>query len=85
MSTVFSSEQQKKLSNLINEGLGVMTEVETLQGGVKDTVKAGAEELQIKPSILNKALRIAYKSEFQQEQQDHETLETILTTVGKTL
>lgn len=85
MSTVFSSEQQAKLKNLISEGLGVMTEVETLQGGLKDTVKAVAEELNIKPSILNKALRIAYKSEFQQEQQDHETLETILTTVGRTL
>ena len=85
MSTVFSSEQQAKLKNLISEGLGVMTEVETLQGGLKDTVKAVAEELNVKPSILNKALRIAYKPEFQQEQQDHETLETILTTVGRTL
>ena len=45
MSTVFSTEQQAKLKNLINEGLGVMTEVETLQGGLKDTVKAVAEEL----------------------------------------
>ena len=61
MSTVFSTEQQAKLKNLINEGLGVMTEVETLQGGLKDTVKAVAEELNVKPSILNKALRIAYK------------------------
>jgi len=85
MSTVFTTEQQAKLKNLINEGLGVMTEVETLQGGLKDTVKAVAEELNVKPSILNKALRIAYKSEFQQEQADHETLEDILTTVGRTL
>ena len=85
MSTVFNSDQQAKLKNLINEGLGVMTEVETLQGGLKDTVRAVAEELNVKPSILNKALRIAYKSEFQQEQQDHETLETILTTVERTL
>ena len=85
MSTVFTTEQQAKLKNLISEGLGVMTEVETLQGGLKDTVKAIAEELNVKPSILNKALRIAYRSEFQQEQADHETLETILTTVGRTL
>jgi hypothetical protein len=41
--------------------------------------------LDIKPNILKKAIRIAHKSEFGKEQQDHELLETILTTVGKTL
>ena len=44
-----------------------------------------AEELGIKPNILKKAIRLAHKAEFGREQQDHATLETILTTVGKTL
>ena len=82
---VYGQEEKAKLERLVKEGVTVLQEIEDLQGGLKETVKAVAEELQIKPSILNKALRIAYKSEFQQEQQDHETLETILTTVGKTL
>ena len=30
-------------------------------------------------------MRLAYKSEFTQEQKDHELLENILTTVGRTL
>ena len=81
----FSAEQKAKLTQLINEGMTVMHEVETLNGGLSDTVKAVAEELDIKPNILKKAIRIAYKSEFGKEQQDHELLETILTTVGKTL
>jgi transposase-like protein len=81
----FSAEQKLKLTQIINEGMQVMHEIETLNGGLGDTIKAVAEELEIKPNILKKAIRIAHKAEFGKEQQDHELLETILTTVGKTL
>ena len=81
----FSAEKKAKLIQLINEGMQVMMEVETLNGGLSDTVKAIAEELEIKPNVLKKAIRLAHKAEFGKEQQDHALLETILTTVGKTL
>jgi transposase-like protein len=81
----FSGDQKLKLTQLINEGMQVMQEVETLNGGLNDTIKAVAEELEIKPGILKKAIRLAHKAEFGKEQQDHTLLETILTTVGKTL
>ena len=42
---VFSSEEKAKLTQLINEGLTVMQEVDDLNGGLKDTVKAIAEEV----------------------------------------
>jgi len=48
-------------------------------------VKAVAEELEIKPNILKKAIKLAHKAEFGREQEDHALLEQILTTVGKTL
>jgi len=82
---VFSMEQKAKLTQIINEGMQVMHEVETLNAGLSDTIKAIAEEMEIKPNILKKAIRLAHKAEFGKEQQDHELLETILTTVGKTL
>ena len=82
---VFTTEQTNTLTQIINEGIGVMSEIETLTGGLNDTVKAIAEELEIKPSILKKAIKLAHKSEFGREQQDHELLEQILVTVGKTL
>ena len=85
MSKDFTTEQKLKLNQLINEGMQVLHEIETLNGGLSDTVKAVAEELEIKPNILKKAIRIAHKAEFGKEQQDHELLENILTTVGKTL
>jgi transposase-like protein len=84
-SRVFTSEQKAKLTNLVNEGIQVMLEIETLQGGLGDTVKAVAEELEVKPAILKKAIRIAYKSRLAEENADNEDLNTILETVGKTL
>jgi hypothetical protein len=81
----FSGEQTKKLESMINEGMQVMMEIETLTGGLNDTIKAVAEELDIKPGILKKAIRLAHNAEFGKEQQDHSLLETILTQTGKTL
>jgi hypothetical protein len=81
----FNGDQKIKLITIINEGMAVMHEIETLQGGLNDTIKAVAEELEVKPAILKKAIKLAHKAEFGKEKQDHETLETILETVGKTL
>ena len=81
----FNGEAKLKLTQIINEGCQVMHEIDTLQGGLNDTIKAVAEELEIKPAILKKAIKLAHKAEFSKEKQDHELLETILETVGKTL
>jgi transposase-like protein len=81
----FTTEQKAKLTQMVNEGMQVLHEIETLNGGLSDTIKAVAEELEIKPNILKKAIRLAHKAEFGKEQQDHALLENILTTVGKTL
>ena len=62
-----------------------MHEIETLTGGLTDTVKAVAEELEFNPAVLKKASKLAHKAEFGKAKQDHEWLETILETVGKTL
>ena len=81
----FNGEQKLKLTQIINEGMAVMHEIDTLQGGLSDTIKAIAEELEIKPAVLKKAIRVAHKAEFGKTKQDQELLEPILETVGKTL
>jgi uncharacterized membrane protein YgcG len=81
----FNGDQKIKLIQIINEGMQVMHEIDTLQGGLTDTIKAIAEELEIKPAVLKKAIRVAHKAEFGKTKQDQELLETILETVGKTL
>jgi DNA-binding MarR family transcriptional regulator len=84
-SKIFSGEQKIKLTQLINEGMTVLHEIDTLNEGLSDTVKAIAEELEVKPSVLKKAIRVAHKASLTQTNQDNEELNTILETVGKTL
>jgi transposase-like protein len=82
---VFSAEQKLKLVQLVNEGMSVLHEIDTLQGGLTDTIKAIAEELEVKPATLKKAIRIAHKASLTQTNKDHEELNDLLETVGKTL
>lgn len=84
-SRMFSGEQKAKLTQIINEGVSVLQEIEDLTAGLNDTVKAIAEEMEIKPAILKKAIKIAQKSKLTDTNADHEELNTILETVGKTL
>lgn len=82
---MFSGEQKAKLTQIINEGVSVLQEIEDLNAGLADTVKAIAEEMEIKPAILKKAIKIAQKSKLTDTNADHEELNTILETVGRTL
>ena len=45
---VYGPREKQKLERLVNEGVTVLQEVEDLQTGLKDTVKAVAEELNVK-------------------------------------
>ena len=83
--TTFSQSDVEKLKRLITEGIQVQQEIDTLKEGMRDTVKAIAEEMEIKPAILNKAIRIAYKAELAKHRQDFDDLETILESVGRGL
>ena len=55
-----------------------LNEIETLNGGLSDTVKAVAEELQVKPSVINKAIKIAHKGDWSAHNADWEEIEAIL-------
>lgn len=81
----FNAEEQARLKQLINEGCVVKQEVQDLNEGLRDTVKAIAEELDLKPAVLNKAITTAHKANFQDTYDDFDALETILETVGRTL
>ena len=79
----FSGTEIAKLKQLMNEGIQVTGEVEALREGLKDTVKAIAEEIDMKPATLNKAIRIAYKNEFAQVQDSFSAVEEVLQAVGR--
>ena len=45
MTLTYGAEEKAKLERLVNEGVTVLQEIEDPQAGLKDTVKAVAEEL----------------------------------------
>jgi transposase-like protein len=79
---VYGAEEKAKLERLVREGVSVLQEVEDLQAGLKDTVKAVAEELNVKPSLINKAIKIAKNRDWAAHADAHEDLETIIATLG---
>jgi hypothetical protein len=56
-----SSGDRDKLKNLIDSGTQVLGDITNLKLGLKETVAAVAEELDVTPKVLNKAIRVAYK------------------------
>lgn len=74
----YGAEEKAKLERLVNEGVTVLQEIEDLNAGLKDTVKAVAEELEVKPSTINKAIKIAFKDEWAKHEEEWEEIESIL-------
>jgi hypothetical protein len=79
----FQDREIQKLKQLMSEGIQVTGEIEALREGLRDTVKAIAEEMDMKPAVLNKAIRIAYKNEFANVQDSFNAVEEILQATGR--
>jgi hypothetical protein len=79
----FSESEITKLKQIIQEGIQVTAELETLRGGLSDTVKAISEELDLKPAVINKAIKIAYKNEFAKVKDGFNEVEEVLHAVGR--
>ena len=73
------------MTQIINEGMRTLHEIDDLNSGLNDTIKAIAEELEIKPAVLKRAVKIAHKANLGETNKDHEELNSILETVGKTI
>ena len=76
------ADEKAKLERLVKEGVTVLQEVEDLNLGLKETVKAVAEEMDIKPSLINKAIKIAQKDTWDQVFREFDDLETIVDISG---
>lgn len=78
-----STADRTRIKDFIDSGLKVIQEIEDLKGGLKDTTKALAEEFDVKPAVLTKALKHAFKSSLAEEQESVSVVESILTAAGR--
>ena len=79
----YGPEEKAKLERLVSEGVVVLEEIESLKVGLKETVDAIAEELSVKPSLINKAIKIAKNRDWARHYDEFEDLEAIVVTIGK--
>jgi predicted regulator of amino acid metabolism with ACT domain len=82
MSKVFGDPEKAKIRQLISEGVTVLQEVQDLNEGLNDTIKAVAEELEVKPSVIKKAIKIAQKGDWDRVFNEFDDLETIVDISG---
>ena len=79
----FNNEEKQKLIQIISQGSQVLGEVDDLKSGLRDTVKSLAEELELKPAMINKAISIAHKDNYKNLQENMDLLDSILVAAGK--
>ena len=82
MSKAFGAPEQAKIKQIVAEGMTVMQEIQDLTEGLNETIKAVAEELEIKPSVIKRAIRIAQKDQWDAVWKEFDDLETIVDISG---
>lgn len=82
MSKVYGAPEQAKIKQIVSEGVTVMQEITDLQEGLNETIKAVAEELEVKPGVIKKAIRIAQKGQWDQVLSEFDDLESIVDISG---
>jgi hypothetical protein len=56
-----SESDKAKIKELVQQGVGVTKDIDALREGLKEAVDAVSTELEIKKSVITKAIRVAYK------------------------
>lgn len=77
-----SPENIARLKQLVKDGVQIMQECEDLKQGLSETVKAVAEELEVKPAIVNRLIKDVQKNKMNDRRDDHETLEELYKAAG---
>lgn len=72
-----SPENVARLKQIIADGVQVLQECEDLKQGLSETVKAIAEELEVKPAQLNKLIKICQKGSMNDARDAMEELEEL--------
>lgn len=72
-----SPENVARLKQLIADGVQVLQECEDLKQGLSETVKAIAEELEVKPAQLNKLIKICQKGSMNDQREAFDEIEEL--------
>lgn len=79
----FGPAEIQRLKDLIDDGIKTTEEIESLREGMADTIRAISEELELPAKLLKKAISVAHKGSYSEEEEAVQDLEKILKAVGK--
>ena len=82
MGKAFGAPEQAKIKQIVAEGMTVMQEIQDLTEGLNETIKAIAEELEVKPSVIKRAIKISLKDQWDSVFREFDDLETIVDISG---
>ena len=77
-----SPENTARLKQLVKEGVQILQECEDLKSGLSDTVKSVADEMEVKPAIINRLIKDVQKNKMNDRREDHEILEELYKIAG---
>ena len=82
-----TDDEKLEIKKVVDAGEVILEEVETLKEGLKDTVSNLAKELSVKPAVINKAIKLAYKNRtdnaIEDAQQEMTDVEVVLQAAGR--
>lgn len=83
-----SDNDKARLQDLITQGVQVLNDIKVMKEGLNETVDSISEELDIKKSVLNKAIKVAFKmgenrDELADGREELDEVEEILLATGK--
>ena len=78
-----SDAEQKKVKRFIDEALSIFQQIDDQKGALSDLCKVTAEELGVKPAILMKSARTAFKNSLEDQREAQETIEELLVAAGR--
>lgn len=79
----YSAEDIKKLKEIVDEGVFVLQEISDMKTGLAETIKTIAEEMNIKPGQLSKAINVCFKNNLVEEQAKFDEIIDIIQAVGR--
>lgn len=78
----FTADEKAKVKNTVQMAVKTLREIGDLREGLSDTVKAVAEQLDVKPKLINGAIRAAYKQDLLERRANLSDVEEILEMAG---
>lgn len=77
-----SQENVQRLRQIVKDGVQVLQECEDLKQGLTETVKSVADELEVKPALITKLIKIRQKGKMNELRDDNEILEELYKAAG---